>query len=220
MTIMDLVTASTLALLGAVLALGVSARWGLRSQRKNMGTKVTELPDFNASQTVLSTEGNAALAFDEGRQKVCFTGAGSEGIHVKALSPKELRTVELIEDGTTIAHTKRKAQKSNPQASGTGPNPSEKPNKDTALKKKGSSSQRIKRIDLRITAYDPKWPSHEINFLDTQLDFNERGVTRRSSEYKEALKGAQYWHTLLGGLITQAEDERGHQPEEESREAS
>jgi hypothetical protein len=73
------------------------------------------------------------------------------------------------------------------------------------LSGKKRSSEKIKRIDLRITINDTKNPLHDINFMDIE-------VNQDSYLYKSAMEEARHWHGLVTVLIKTAESEvAGHE---------
>jgi hypothetical protein len=63
-----------------------------------------------------------------------------------------------------------------------------------------TSSDKVNRIDLRITVNRTGSPVHDINFMN--VEGKKNGII-----YKTAMKQTRHWHGLLGVLIKRADTE-------------
>ena len=68
------------------------------------------------------------------------------------------------------------------------------------LSGKTRSSEKVKRVDLRITVNSTKSPLHDINFMD--IEGKKDGIV-----YKSAMDQARHWHGLIAVLIKMADNE-------------
>jgi len=170
----------------------------LGNKKKSMEDKLKAIPDFTATQKVMGCDGNTALAVDEQRKKICLI-TKAEGINsYRVFSYLDLFSVEIFEDGTSVTKTERGSQIGGALVGGIllggvgaimG-----------GLSGSKETSQKIKRIDLRLRVNDTKNPLHEVRFLN-------RESTKDAYAYKEAIKSARHWHGLAEVLIKRADME-------------
>jgi len=68
------------------------------------------------------------------------------------------------------------------------------------LSGKAESTEKVKRIDLRIIVNDTKNPLHDVNFLYIPTN-------KESGYYQMSLQKARQWHGIIEVLIRQADTE-------------
>ena len=179
----------------------------ISNKKKAMEEKLADLPDFSASQQIMSNNGDTGLAIDEERKKVVLLISGVEEVNLKPISYRDLLSSEIFEDGETVTRTARGSQIGGALIGGLafggvgaviG-----------GLSGKTRSSEKVKKIDLRIMINDTKNPYHDLNFMDVESKKN-------SMMYKSAMEQARHWHGLITVLIKIADNEDALQKSDES----
>lgn len=116
----------------------------------------------------------------------------------KPITYRDVLTSEIFVDGETITKTARGSQLGGALIGGLalggvgaiiG-----------GLSGKTKSSEKVKRVDLRITVNDTKSPLHDLNFMD--IEGKKDGIV-----YKSAMEQARHWHGLIAVLIKTADNE-------------
>jgi len=174
--------------------------------QKKMNAHVDRIDGFTASQKIIGVDGETGIAVDEENNKICLTSWGQMSPYGDSLPVtnriflyRDILSSEIVEDGETITSTVRTSQLGGALIGGLalggvgaiiG-----------GLSGKSVSSQRIQRIDLRITVNDTKEPLHEINFLHFQTKKGDK-IT-----YEPAIRKARHWHGLIDVLIKRADQE-------------
>ena len=155
--------------------------------------RLNKINNFSSTQQIIQTFHEHGIAVDEQRKKICLI---SDAIRV--FTYKDILSSELFEDGETITKTVRSSQLGGMLIGGLalggvgaiiG-----------GLSGKTKSSNKIKRIDLRLIVNDTKNPIHDVNFLD--IETKKGGFV-----YNQAIKKARHWHGLMNVLIKQADQE-------------
>jgi hypothetical protein len=164
-------------------------------KKKDIKETLDQLSDFKASQYIIGNDGESGLAIDERRRKVCLI---KYNVGNMVISYKDLLASEIYEDGLSVTKTSRTSQVGSALVGGLlfggvgaviG-----------GLSGKTSTSDKIKRIDLRLTVNSTQSPIHDVNFLNTE---GERG----GLIYNEAIQKARHWHGLVEVLIKRADEE-------------
>jgi hypothetical protein len=168
------------------------------SKKKGMEEKLVALNDFTPSQKIMGNDGNSGISIDEERKKICLIEQNTGNIALDVLTYSDILSSEVFEDGLTITKTARGSQLGGVLIGGLvlggvgaiiG-----------GLSGKKTSSDKVNRIDLRITVNRTNSPVHDINFM------NIKGK-KNGFIYNAAMKQARHWHSLLKVLIERADSE-------------
>lgn len=178
--------------------IGVAQVVAISNKKKAMEEKLESLPDFSPTQKIMGNNGDTGLAIDEERKKVVLIKNGPTGVDLKPITYRDVLSSEIFVDGETVTKTARGSQLGGALIGGLalggvgaiiG-----------GLSGKTRSSEKVKRVDLRITVNDTKSPLHDINFMD--IKGKKDGII-----YKSAMDKARYWHGLIAVLIKMANNE-------------
>lgn len=170
----------------------------ISSKKMSMTIELSLLGDFSSSQKVIGADGNSGISIDEEREKVCLINKRLIGNNIDVLSYRDILSSEIFEDGETIIKTARGSQVAGALIGGLaiggvgaiiG-----------GLSGKKTSSDKVKKIDLRIIVNRTENPIHDINFLNLESKKSEWF-------YKQAMKKARHWHGLMEVLIRRADSE-------------
>ena len=168
------------------------------NKKKAMVKELDALPDFSPTQKIVGNNGDTGLAVDEERKKICLLKNEVSGINLKIISYRDVLSSEIFVDGETVTRTARGSQIGGALLGGLalggvgaiiG-----------GLSGKTRSSEKVKRVDLRITVNDTKSPLHDINFMDTE-------GKKDGFVYKAAMDQARHWHGLIAVLIKYADSQ-------------
>lgn len=168
------------------------------NKKKAMEEKLRSLPEFSPTQKIIGNNGEAGLAIDEDRRKVVLINSGPSGVRLKPITYRDILSSEIFVDGETVTKTARGSQLGGALIGGLalggvgaiiG-----------GLSGKTKSSEKVKRVDLRITVNDTKSPLHDLNFMD--VEGKKDGIV-----YKTAMDQARHWHGLAAVLIKIADNE-------------
>jgi len=179
----------------------------LSNKKKAMEEKLKSLPEFSPTQRIMGNNGDAGLAIDEERKKIVLIKNSPAGVDLKPITYRDVLSSEIFVDGETITKTARGSQLGGALIGGLalggvgaiiG-----------GLSGKTRSSEKVKRIDLRITVNDTKSPLHDINFMD--IEGKKDGII-----YKSAMDQARHWHGLIAVLIKMADNEDARKEDFES----
>jgi hypothetical protein len=111
---------------------------------------------------------------------------------------KDIFSSEIFEDGVTITKTVRSSQIGGALIGGlalggvgavVG-----------GLTGKTQASDKVDKVDLRLTVNDTKNPIFNLNFLNLPMKKND-------TQYKQAIERARHWHGLIEVLIKLADNE-------------
>ena len=171
-----------------------------------MESNVKLLPDFSPTQQVMGCDGTSGLAIDEPRRKLCLIAHSGVAVTRRIISYKDIVSVELFEDGTSITKTVRSSQIGGAILGGLllggvgaiiG-----------GLSGRTETSGKVKHIDLRLIVNDTNAPLHDVAFMNTEG--NKGGFT-----YTQAIHLARHWHGIVEVLIKRADaEERSSQVSE------
>lgn len=178
------------------------------NKKKEMEFRLNALPDFHPTQQVMGCDGNSGIAVDEPRKKICLISNNGAAVSERIISYKDIFSVELFEDGTSITRTVRTSQIGGAIVGGfvfgeagaiIG-----------GLSGKTETSAKIKRVDLRLIVNDTQAPLHDVAFMN--IDGKKGGII-----YSQAIQQARHWHGIVEVLIQRADaEERVPQIEERS----
>ncbi len=172
---------------------------GIRLSSRKAPRNPLQGRDFTPTQTLYSADGVTGLAFDRHRKKLrlSYTLGGIPA--VRTLDYQDLLACEIVENGRTIAKTRRSQAIAKPTLG--------------RLPQLGAVSahladlgeDRVQRLDLRLILNDPARPQHTLTLLDY--------VTRRGgASHAQADHDARHWYSLLKVLIHQADQREAPLP--------
>ena len=182
----------------AVVVIAIVQAIGVSKKKKAMEEKLKSLPDFSPTQKIIGNDGDTGLAVDEERKKVVLINNDPSGVNLKPITYRDILSSEIFEDGETITKTARGSQLGGALIGGLalggvgaiiG-----------GLSGKTKSTEKVKRIDLRIAINDTQSPLHDLNFMDIE-------VKKDGAVYKSAIEQARHWHGLIAVLIKTADNE-------------
>jgi len=169
------------------------------SERKQeMESNLKSLPDFNPTQQVMGCDGNSGLAVDEPQKKICLITNNGTSVSQRIIYYKDILSVELFEDGTSITKTVRTSQIGGAIVGGlllggvgalAG-----------GLSGKTETSGKVKRIDLRLIVNDTNAPLHDVAFMN--VEGKKEGII-----YTQAIQVARRWHGIVEVLIKRVDSE-------------
>lgn len=180
------------------IAQGVEISEEISKKRKAIETNLSDIPDFTVTQKVIGVDATTGLAIDEARKKVCLIDHRKQDVSCRIFTYEDLLSSELFEDGLTITKTVRSSQIGAALIGGValgavgaiiG-----------GLSGKTTVSEKVKRIDLRLTVNDTQSPVHDVNFLNGEM-------THESPIYQSAVKTSRHWQGLIEVLIKRADME-------------
>ena len=154
------------------------------------------LPDFNSTKSIIGCGMSSGLAVDEARQKVCLITNNGVSVSQRVINYKDIFSVELFEDGTSVTKTVRSSQIGGAVVGGlllggvgalVG-----------GVSGKTETSEKIKRIDLRLIVNDTNSPLHDVTFMNGELK-------KDNIIYTEKIQAARHWHGIVEVLIRRAD---------------
>lgn len=170
-----------------------------KEKKQKLIDSIERLPDFTATETITSFNMSSCLAIDKTRNKFAFAKSTPTSTHAKSYEYKDIYSSEVYIDGQTITKTQRASQIGGVIIGGA--------LLGTAgvliggLSGKTQSSQdAVKKIDIRFVVNDTASPYCEINLSDMVVKTN-------SPLYKNLIKQAHHWHSLLEVAIKRADRE-------------
>jgi hypothetical protein len=178
--------------------IGIASTVAVSNKKKAMEEKLESLPDFSPTQKIMGNNGDTGLAIDEERKKVVLIKNGPTGVELKPIIYRDVLSSEIFVDGETVTKTARGSQLGGALIGGLALGGVGAIIGGLSGKKK--SSEKVKRVDLRVTVYDTKSPLHDINFMD--IEGKKDGII-----YKSAMDQARHWHGLIAVLIKMADNE-------------
>lgn len=164
-------------------------------RKRDLDRLLSRITGFNPSQKLLGADGSSGIALNDEGTQVCLL---SQSDSPRVFSHKDILSVEVFEDGETLTRTVRSSQAAGAIIGGL------------ALGGVGAiigglsgssrSSQKVKRVELRVVVNDLKHPTHTVCLLDVE-------VKKSADLYKLAVRAGQHWHALLDVLIKRADAE-------------
>lgn len=151
-------------IIAAVVVIAIVGAINTNNRKKEMESKLKSLPDFDPTQQVMGCDGNSGLAVDEPRKKICLITNSGTIVSQRIVFYKDIFSVELFEDGTSVTKTVRSSQIGGAVVGGLvlggvgaiiG-----------GLSGKTETSGKIKRIDLRLIVNDTNAPLHDVAFMN------------------------------------------------------
>jgi preprotein translocase subunit YajC len=166
--------------------------------KKRMEKRMSNIPNFTATQKVIGIDGYAGLAIDEEREKICLSYPRQKEQIYRIISYKVLLSSEIFEDGVTVSKTMRGSQIGGALIGGVllggvgaiiG-----------GLSGKTKTTGSVRKIDLRLTVNDTKSPIFDVTFLNKE-------TKKDNPIYEQAIQSARHWHGLVEVLIKRADME-------------
>ena len=211
MDVFTIISLSVVALIVLVAARGFIAENEITDKKKSMEEKLDALSDFSPSQKVIGIDLKSGIAVDEGRKKICLIKQIIKDIEVdlpsfqdylsielEVISFRDILSSEVYVDGETVTKTARSSQLGGSLLGGLvlggvgaiiG-----------GLSGTKTSSNKVNRIDLRITVNRTENPIHDINFMNIISEKNE-------SVYNHTMEQVRHWHGLMEVIIKRADSE-------------
>jgi hypothetical protein len=159
--------------------------------------ELNNLKDFDYERLILSHDNESGIAIDENRKTlVLFAYNYNKEIEFAKLPFKDLLACEIFEDGTTVTRSSRSSQLGRAVLGGLtfggvgaiiG-----------GLSGKKVSSDKISRIDLRLTVNWPDKPIHDINLMNYETG-------KDSTLYQTVMENARTAHAFLELIIRNAD---------------
>lgn len=183
---------------GVIVTIVIIQQIMISNSQSAMEAKLASLIDFNATQKFMGNNGNSGIAIDESRMKICLIKFQYGELLMDVCSYRDLVSSEIFEDGNTVTSTSRSSQLGGALIGGIalggvgaiiG-----------GLSGKTVSTQKPKRIDLRITVDRTDAPVHDLNFMD--IETSKDGII-----YTMSMQQARHWHGLISVLIRRADHE-------------
>ena len=183
----------------AIILFFIIAKIIITSQsKKKMEEKLSNLNTFKATQKIMGEDGNSGLAIDEKRKEICIIKKNNGDFALDIMPYNDLLSSEIFEDGKTITRSSRTSQLGGALIGGL------------ALGGIGAiigglsggktSTNRVTKIDLRLTINRTNAPVHDINFMNMEGRYAEFA-------YPGAISRARHWHGLLKVIIHKADEE-------------
>lgn len=180
--------------LGGVIA--ISQIIGNSDKKKKLLNEFENIQNFTPSQKFISKDLVTAIAIDESTQKICFLSYSQNNINKKIINYNDILSSELFIDNDTITKTSRMSQ-----AGGTLVGAALLGGVGAViggLSGTKTSSDMVKRIDLRLVINDMANPTYDINFLNIQTKKN-------SLIYNDSLNKARHWSGIIDIVIRNSE---------------
>jgi len=168
------------------------------NKRKKMESNLNSITDFSPSEKIIGCDGNTGLAIDEQQKKICLIMCNGPSATNKIIPYKEILSVEILEDGTTVTKTSRSSQIGSAAIGGLlfggagaviG-----------GLTGKTETIGKIGNVTLHIVINDIASPTHDVCFMN--VEGKRTGII-----YKQAIQNARYWKGIIEVLIKQADSE-------------
>lgn len=178
------------------LVVGIKEATDSSKRQTDMAAHFDQVNDFSPTQKIIGTNGMTGLAFDEQQKKICLINNTLKSIGTRVFSYRDLLSSEIFENGVTVSKTLRANQLGSMLIGGLalggvgaiiG-----------GLSGKTQTSEKVRRVELRLTVNDTNNPHHDILFLHLET---EKG----SSQYGKATQLARHWHGLIEVLIKRAD---------------
>lgn len=166
-------------------------------RRDQMTDALVGIPDFTATQHVFGSNLKTGLALDETKNKICLI-TRKDNISHRLITYKDLISAELFEDGISVTKTARTSQVGGALVGGLmlggvgaiiG-----------GLSGKTVTTDKVERIELRLTINDTSNPLHDVTFME--LADKKDGI-----RYKAANQEARKWLGIMDVLIKRADIE-------------
>jgi putative oligomerization/nucleic acid binding protein len=157
--------------------------------------KLRRLRGFWPSKQVVGLDGHG-IALDERREKLCLVTSTTAGIITRVISPREIVSAEIFEDGASVTRADRASQLGGAVVGGLalggigaviG-----------GLSGKTTTTRFATRVDLRIVVEDLSKPIHDIPLMHASDE------AASSLLYSDAIRTARWWHGVLAVLMKRA----------------
>jgi hypothetical protein len=178
-----------------------------KEEQDNFLRQLKSVKGFNLTSYILGADKKSGVAIDEKASKVCLIAGRRDMCQFTVIPHTGILSSEVFEDGNTITKhsTSRSSQIQGALLGGLvlgGPG---------AIigglsgKQTSSTSNVVRKVDLRLIVDIPNKPIHDVSFLCTPCD---RDGLLDGSIYNQALKSARHWHGLMSILMRKADMER------------
>lgn len=176
-----------------------------KQQKEKVEQKINEIfkkENFNRSNNkfFIFNDYDSMIALDEGNRKVAFVS--NKGVIYKIVNYKDVLESHVVENGISITKTSRSGQVGGALlggvlAGGVGAIIG-------GLSSEKRTTDKVKKIELKIIVNDTEKPVQTITFLKGEYD---KVFNKDSHEYKYAISQAEHWQSLMSVIIKQADEE-------------
>lgn len=177
----------------------------IKEQKEHVQQKIADIfirENFKRSNNkfFIFNDYDSMIALDEDNRKVAFIS--SKGIVYKIVNYKDILESHVVEDGISITKTSRGGQIGGALlggfiAGGVGAIIG-------GLSSEKRTSDKVKKIELKIIVNDTDKPVQTITFLKGE---NDKMFNKDTHEYKYAISQAEHWQSLMSVIIKQADEE-------------
>ncbi len=188
---MEFLVILCLIVVGVVILIMMLVSRDLKRQQA-MEEKIVSLENFDADQKIIGSDFKSGLAIDENRKKICLINRHGETLKCNIIAYKDVLSSEIFEDNNTITSSSRTSQLGGALVGGLALGGAGAI--IGGLSGKKVSSNKVKRIDLRLTINRTDSPVHDINFM--RIEAQKDGIV-----YKSAMEKVRHWHGLLDVII-------------------
>jgi len=171
------------------------------SKKNSMSEHIRNLPDFNSTKQYMGIDGNAGVAYDETKKKICLIKHKNGEIVHKIFPYKDILFSEILEDGSSIHSTQRGSQIGGALIGGLALGPVGAI--IGGLSGKSKVIDKFHKIDLQIVVNDISEPVYQVSFFKGEME--KDGLGRIA--YDNIIKLASEWHATISVLIKQADEE-------------
>jgi len=195
---MDLFTALFLIALLIPLGIGVANMISVSENKKKLEIETSSIRDFSRTFYFIGSDGKSAIAIDQSQKNICLTDLQHDIVSNRIFSYRDLLSVEILQDGSSVTKTSRTSQAGGALVGGlifggvgavVG-----------ALSGTKTTRGKVSRVDLQIVINDPQSPVFTVNFQNTE-------VAQNSSVHKAALSNAREWMGRINIWIRLADKE-------------
>lgn len=169
---------------------------------KNFKEYISQIDNFTPTHYIVSTDFNSGIVIDEQNQNICLLKIVEDEFSNRIFTYKDLVSVEFVENGSVINNTVRTSQIGSALVGGLllggigaviG-----------GLSGEKKQSKIIDSIVIRIIVNDTKEPVFELNFNKNDVSIESKV---KKIDYKETIKRARHWYSLIEVLIKRADTE-------------
>ena len=177
-------------------------------EQSSLPQEKIEGTDFIPSQMYMGSDGRSGIAVNEQRQQLCLLNTPSS--RPRRISCSELVGSVVVKNGEVLEQGLRSAPEEIVLFHQERQRKLQDYLRQLHQDPTGRSNQ---QIDLIVIVHDAEDPFHTVNLLD--MDTKVGGIL-----FEKAMSTARHWHSLLDGLLLEADQFDQAQPDEPTEESS